>query len=129
MLFRSFVINGKPRASEGKGLRALSYSAVLVALLDFCRAQNKPHPGFVVLDSPLVAYREPDGEEDDLRGKDVKDHFYRNLAENYNDRQVIIIENEDPPEDIHQNINLIKFTKNRHMGRYGLFPYRPSESA
>jgi len=120
---RDFVINGKPRSSEGKGLRALSYSAVIVSLLDYCRERNMPHPGFIVLDSPLVAYREPEGDADDLRGKDVKDKFYSYLAENYIDRQIIVIENVDPPDDILNKINLIQFTKNPHAGRYGLFPY------
>jgi hypothetical protein len=120
---RDFVINGKPRSSEGKGLRALSYSSVIVGLLNYCRERNLPHPGFIILDSPLVAYREPEGVADDLRGKDVKDRFYRYLAENYMDRQIVVIENVDPPGDILNKINLIQFTKNPHEGRYGLFPH------
>jgi hypothetical protein len=119
---RDFVINGKPRASEGKGLRALSYSAIIFSLLSYCNENLMPHAGFVILDSPLVAYREPDGDDDDLRGKDVKDKFYLELFSDINDRQVIVIENIAPPSDLSKKINLIEFTKNPNQGRYGFFP-------
>jgi hypothetical protein len=51
-----FVIDGKPRGSRGKGLRAITHSAVTIALLEYCLENDLPHPGFVVLDSPLLAY-------------------------------------------------------------------------
>src|SRR5690606_16267238 len=31
-----FVIDGKPRASRGKGLRAITHAAVNIALLEYC---------------------------------------------------------------------------------------------
>ena len=92
-----FVIDGKPRGSRGKGLRAITHAAVSIALMEFCRDRGFPHPGFVVLDSPLLAYWAPEGEEDDLKGTDLKDRFYEYLASKHRDSQVIIIENEHPP--------------------------------
>ena len=66
---RDFIIDGKPRGARGKGMRAITHAAVTVALLDFATAKQLPHPGFIILDTPLLAYREPEGDEDDLRGE------------------------------------------------------------
>lgn len=119
---KDFVIASKPRSSTGKGLRAITHSAFTCSLIDYCATKDIPHPGFVVIDSPLVAYKEPDGEQDDLSGSDLKDRFYRDLASREANQQYIVIENQEPPSDIEAAINLIKFTKNPHEGRYGFFP-------
>lgn len=119
-----FVINGKPRGSLGKGLRAITHAAVSIALMEYCKDCNSPHPGFVVLDSPLLAYWAPEGEEDSLQGTDLKDKFYQYLTSNHHDTQVIIIENEHPTEAYADKISLTVFTKNPNSGRYGFFPYQ-----
>jgi len=124
---RDFIIGGKPRASEGKGLRALSYAAFMVGLMEYCRKYRVPHPGVVLLDSPLVAYYEPEGDGDDLRGTKVKDMFTEHLATAYSDRQIIVAENEAPPRCRERNINSIAFTKNASIGRYGFFPPVPNK--
>lgn len=118
---RDLVINGKRRSSRGKGMRAITHAAFTVGLLEFCRAQNKPHPGFVILDSPLLAYREPEGVEDDLTGTDVQDKFYEYIAR-WTNRQVIIIENINPPWAIASRPTSTFFSKNPHYSRYGFFP-------
>lgn len=120
---RDLVIAGKPRGARGKGLRAITHAAFTLGLLAHCRSNNKPHPGFVILDSPLLAYREPDGEEDDLRGTDLKEQFYSYLQGLPEDRQVIVLENTDPPEAIKALEQVKMFSKNPHSGRYGLFPF------
>jgi len=125
---KDFVINGKPRGSRGKGLRAITHAAVTLGLLEYCRKNNLPHHGFVVLDSPLLAYYEPEGDEDNLQGTDLKQKFYKYLIDVHSDNQVIIIENQHPPEIFEDKIKLTVFTKNPHEGRFGLFPY-PSESS
>ncbi len=73
---RDFVISGKPRGSRGKGMRAITHAAFTAGLVEYTRANELAHPGFAVLDTPLLAYREPEGEEDDLSGTDVQDRFY-----------------------------------------------------
>jgi len=118
---RDFLIDGKRRGSTGKGLRAITHAAVNVALLEFCLEHDLPHPGFVVLDSPLLAYWEPEGDEDDLRGTDVKDRFYEYLLGLKPDAQVIVIENDHPPAFVREQANVVVFTKNPHQGRYGFF--------
>jgi hypothetical protein len=116
------VIDGKPRASRGKGLRAITHAAMNIGLMEFCKEKDLPHPGFVVLDSPLLAYWAPEGMEDSLEGSDLKDRFYEYLAANHSDSQVIIVENEHPPSALKKKIGLTVFTKNPHQGRYGFFP-------
>lgn len=126
---RDLVIGTKPRGSRGKGLRAVTHAAFTIGLLDYCRLHDLPHPGFVVLDSPLLAYRDPEGEEDDLRGTDLKDHFYGHLRSIPVDRQVLIFENVDPPESVRGPPRATFFSKNPQMGRYGFFPLRSATAA
>jgi hypothetical protein len=119
---RDLVISGKSRSAFGKGLRAITYAAFTLALLVFCRARQTPHTGFVALDSPLLAYREPDGDEDDLQGTDLQEQFYLYLQGLPSDMQVIIVENIDPPASIQALDQVLMFTKSPHHGRFGLFP-------
>ncbi|MGE6699478.1 hypothetical protein ACQKH5_17455 [Hyphomonas sp. NPDC076900] len=119
---RDFQIGGKPRGSSGKGLRAISHAAVTIGLLEYCLENDLPHPGFIVLDSPLLAYWKPEGDDDDLRGTDIKERFYDYLLGFKDSAQIIIIENEHPPEKISGKANVIVFTKNPNSGRYGFFP-------
>ena len=53
----------------------------------------------VLIDSSLVVYREPDMDKGGF-SHDVKDAFYRSIAEEFQAAQVIIFENDDPPSDI-----------------------------
>ncbi len=124
---RDFVIAGKPRGSRGKGMRAITHAAFTIALIEYTRANERSHPGFAVLDTPLLAYREPEGEEDDLSGTDVLEKFY-NYLEAKTERQIIILENIDPPENIKKRSQSIFFSKNPHLGRYGFFPLNTARS-
>lgn len=117
-----FVIDGKPRGSRGKGLRAITHAAISIALLEFCRERSLPHPGFVVLDSPLLAYFKPEGEDDaELQGTDLKERFYNYLKMRHGrDSQVIIIENQHPPSSVEDGLLITVFTRNPAEGRFGL---------
>jgi hypothetical protein len=80
-----------------------------------------PHLGFVVIDSPLLAYFKPEGDDDRaLQGTDLKDRFYRYLVEHHSvDSQVIIVENQHPPESVEDRLKMTVFTHNPHRGRFG----------
>jgi hypothetical protein len=119
---RDLVINGKSRISYGKGLRAITQAAFTVGLMEFSRQNDTPHPGFVILDSPLLSYREPDSQADDLRGTDLDTCLYEYLEKRDRDRQVIIIENTDPPADIQTSSQATRFTGLPTIGRFGFFP-------
>jgi hypothetical protein len=130
---QDLVIAGKRRTARGKGLRAITHAAFTLGILDYCRRNSTPHPGFVILDSPLLAYRPPkegdteaEGSDDELRGTDLKDRFYTYLGEWSVDRQVVIVENTDPPDGIRGRSEVTFFSKNPHSGRYGFFPVTPS---
>lgn len=119
---RDLTIAGKLRTARGKGLRAITHAAFTIGLLEYCRDQGTFHPGFVVLDSPLLAYRAPEGSEDDLTGTDLNERFYAYLSGLPNENQVIIVENTDPPSEIMALPQAKFFTKSPYTGRYGFFP-------
>jgi hypothetical protein len=117
------VISGKERASEGKGFRAIAYAAFMVALLDYCADSNLelPHPGIVALDSPLVTYKRRDFIPGEEISEDVTTAFYEDLAKLPAGRQVIVLENNDPPAALHGQINYTHFSRSS-IGRYGFYP-------
>lgn len=121
---QDLIIGGHSRASHGKGVRALTCAAFILGIMKHCRTKELPHPSLVVLDSPLVAYQEPDsadGEVQKLRQAGVKEAFYSTLASGLTDGQVIVFENEDPPSDLKAAFTRHHFTKTS-TGRYGFFP-------
>lgn len=117
-----FIIDGKPRGSRGRGLRSITHAAVSLGLLEYAQENSLPHPGFLVLDSPLLAYFAPEGDEDLLlRGSNLKEKFYEYLIRHHTSgSQVVIIENQHPPLEAMQDVHLTVFTNNPHEGRAGL---------
>ena len=108
-------------------LRAITYAAVAIALLDYCQEKGLPHLGFVILDSPLLAYWKPEGEDYHLAGSDLKERFYDYLIGHHASSQIVVLENQHPPDGIHSRCNMIVFTKNPHQGRYGQIPSPTSD--
>lgn len=128
------TIGGKPRQANGKGVRAVLHAAFNVAVILHCIKNRRPHPGFLVLDTPLLTYREPlksrHGElapdEAALKGTNLAEHFYRHLASLRAEVQIIVIENADPPSGMKEGLARIEtFTANSNDGRYGLLEKRP----
>ena len=119
---KDLVISGKPRTARGKGLRAITQAAFTISLLEYCASKDKPHPGFVILDSPLLSYKEPESAEDDLTGTNLNHNFYRYLLQIKHDRQVIVVENTDPPSDVELGDRAEHFSGLEGVGRFGLFP-------
>jgi hypothetical protein len=119
------VVGGRPRSGRGKGVRALQHAAFTVGLLRFCANHQRSFPGFAVIDSPLVTYREPDEDpvfdEEAPSKSTVAELFYSNLLSS-SDFQIIVMENVDPPTELIPSLNWIEFTANEMTGRYGLFP-------
>ena len=126
-----FKIDGKLRRDNGKGVRAITHAAFKVALLLYCRERNLPHPGFLVLDTPLLTYRDPitsrygdlEPDEEALLATSLKDHFFQHLSANAKWGQFIILENIDPPTNIAKEAHVEVFYGRRlGGGRVGLFP-------
>lgn len=129
---QDIYIDGKERSANGKGVRAVLHSAFKVGLMIFCHEKGLPHPGFVVLDTPLLTYRGPmeskkhpevEPDEAALKNTSLKECFYDHLAGLADIGQVIVLENSDPPEGIEKLGKVTVFTKRTDPGlRYGLFP-------
>lgn len=120
------IVNGKTKASYGKGARAIINSSFIIAILLYCKQKGFPHPGFVVLDSPLTTYKEKDkrnNEKNEEVSKSVKNSFFNNLAKCSMDCQIIVFDNETPPEDL-QGIKYHHFTGNPDIDRTGFIPVR-----
>jgi AAA15 family ATPase/GTPase len=118
-----FFIDGKHRISNGKGHRAITHAAATLALMKYTERNALPHLGFAVLDSPLLAYEEPEDESDDLNGTDVNVRFLDSLAA-WGTRQTIIFENKKSiPEKYISGANIVSFTGG-DTGRFGFFPFR-----
>jgi prefoldin subunit 5 len=122
------TVAGKRRAFNGKGVRAILHAAFNVAVIVYCIENKLPHPGFLVLDTPLLTYREPissrhgelSQDEEVLKATSLAEHFYNHLASLENDVQFVIIENSDPPNAIRDVARVETFTRAEGNGRYGL---------
>ena len=118
-------VSGKSRSTNGKGVRALLHGAFSIGLMKYCRAGMCPHPGFLVLDSLFVTYKDPDGLEDAaIQATQLKDRALEAFAEMSKDHQLIILDNVDVPDWLPLQSTYIHFTGQPAQGRSGLFPVR-----
>ncbi|GLC79918.1 hypothetical protein [Lacrimispora brassicae] len=118
------VVCGKTKASYGKGARAIINSSFLIAIMLYCQQYGLSHPGFIVLDSPLTTYKEKDkqkNEKNEEVSKGVKSAFFNNLSQIGRGRQIIIFDNETPPENLTE-IKYQHFTGNPDIDRAGFVP-------
>lgn len=116
-------VAGKARSSNGKGVMALLHGAFSIGLMRFCRARMRAHPGFLVLDSVFVTYKDPDGLEDvAVKNSALKDRAFAAFAELPDTLQLIVLDNVDVPEWLVSQPRCIHFTGQPTQGRSGLFP-------
>ncbi len=124
------IIDGKLRTNNGKGVRAITHSAFKIALLLLCEKKALPYPGFLILDSPLVTYRDPiknkkhgdlSKDEEELKKTKLKENFFIYLAKVKESGQFIVLENVDPPMNISDYAHVEVFYGNPEAGRAGLF--------
>lgn len=115
-----FVIGAKNRNLSGKGERAITYATFVLAMAEHLLGKEYSF-SVPVFDSPLVTYRKPNSNGEGI-SEDLAMDFYRYCAIISKLPQIIILENEEPPLDILNKINHIKFTKSKTDGRYGFIP-------
>jgi hypothetical protein len=117
------VISGRARKSHGKGVRAITRAAFHLALLRLCVEDERPFPNFVLVDSPLLVYEEPDADEASFP-QDIKKHFWENVKTSFAEAQVIIIENKRqlPGDSSLEGVNVVLFSGNE-QGRRGFIPW------
>jgi hypothetical protein len=116
------VISGRARKSHGKGVRAITRAAFHLALLRLCIEDERPFPNFVLIDSPLLVYEEPDAGESTFP-QDIKKRFWESVKTSFTDAQVIIIENSHqlPGDGTLDGVKVELFTGN-DQGRRGFIP-------
>ncbi|WP_294403277.1 hypothetical protein [uncultured Clostridium sp.] len=86
-------------------------------------ASELPHPNIIILDSPLITFKDKDLNKEQVN-EEVKKKFYEYLAEEFKEQQIIILENAEPHEEVKDKINYYHFSKNNEYGRYGFFPIK-----
>ncbi|WP_369345486.1 hypothetical protein [Demequina maris] len=96
---RDLVVDQRVRRVRGKGVRSILHALFNVALAEYCAREARWHPGFVILDSPIVTYRQA-GEpalngEDETIELNVVDAFYAYLQNDFHG-QSLILENKSP---------------------------------
>jgi hypothetical protein len=122
-------VNQRKRISYGKGKRGIFLTAYMVALMEIAIKAGNPHPGFLVIDSPVVTYKDPkhgkDGVAEDLLELGVKDGFYSWLATREEDGQIIVLENEEPDDLVRSKLPHTEFFGiGSAQGRNGFYPTR-----
>jgi hypothetical protein len=119
-------INNTPRASNGKGYRAITYSAFLVSLMKYCKTHNRPYSYNLVLDSALTTFKDRD-RTDVQEGSDAsittetEYAFFENLSQLKKNFQIILLDNKEPTENLKDGINFIHFSGQEGIGRKGFF--------
>lgn len=120
---RDIVVDGKPRQSNGKGVRAILHAAFAIALMRYTLANGLPHPGFVVLDSPLTTYKQGQTlEAGDEVVHTIEQSFFESLAATPPDQQIIVLENKTPDSSLIEGFNYVEFSGATGLGRRGFFP-------
>lgn len=126
---RDIEVGRRSRTGRGKGVRSILHALFNVALAEYCAIRNVPHPGFVLLDSPVVSYRHP-GEtaptgEDETVLLSVVDAFYAYLQGSFTG-QAIVFENKSPVSPLPSGAVEYFFRgKGQAGGREGFYPEAP----
>lgn len=119
-------INQRKRISYGKGKRGIFLTAYVVALMERAVTNKLPHLGFIAVDSPVVTYKDPKHSSEDseeLLPVAVKDQFYAWLSDRKEEGQIIVLENEEPDEQLKSKLHLTEFVGLGMLkGRVGFFP-------
>lgn len=113
------VVNGHEKKSQGKGFRAFLNTILAVAMENCLEKMGHYHPALFVVDSPILSLKEKDSKRDSYVTEPMKEHLFRYFLIREDSPQTIVIENEIPSID-YEGANLIHFTKNKGIGRYGL---------
>lgn len=128
-------INQRARVSYGKGKRGIFLTAYMVALMELNIEKSLPHLGFVLIDSPVVTYKDPKHSKKELHEYDVnsdgellpegvKDSFYGWLIAREKNGQIIVLENEEPTDEHKRIMSTTEFfgTGAQEGQRTGFFP-------
>ena len=109
------VVNGSEKRTNGKGYKAFFNSITTLSFVEFLLSFAEYKPNLVFLDSPILSLKE----KEDTKIKDsLKSGLFRLFVGKSNEMQIIVVENEIPSID-YRNANIVKFTRDKDVGRYG----------
>lgn len=112
-----------PRTSYGKGKRAIFLSAYSIAVMEHALQIQSPHLGFVAIDSPVLTYRDPKyGDSGEVVSEKVADKFFSWMADWNGPGQLVVLENEEPSENVLKLIPHTLFVGPHSEGRRGFYP-------
>lgn len=123
---RDVVVDQRPRRMRGKGVRSILHALFNVALAEYCLRRGYKHPGFVILDSPIVSYRQAGDPqltgEDETISTNVVDSFYAYLQDSFHG-QSLIFENKSPVSPLPNGSREYFFSgTNSDADRPGFYP-------
>lgn len=110
------TVNGKDKKFEGKGYRGFLNSIFAFVLMKYLDEYGKHAPRMLILDSPILSLKESKQEG---VAEGMKSSMLSYMLDQCGNCQVIIVENEIPDDVDFSAANLIEFTKNGSIGRYG----------
>lgn len=113
------IIDGRPRSSFGKGMRSIYRASFHLGLMNLCIDKNIPHPGLLVIDSPVTAHEEAKDKVD----SGIQKMFWQYLSKIKNG-QVIVFENKQPSKDIQAEVKYYRFNGVLNDPNCGFFPPR-----
>ena len=114
------IVNGKHKASEGKGYRAFLNSIIMFSLMKTLEEKGTYRSGILILDSPILTLKEKKKiYKKDLAQAGMRESLFRYFVNNCGDNQIIIAENEIPINVDYSTANLIEFTQDSSVGTYG----------
>lgn len=121
---KDFSIDGQDRIANGKGYRALYFSAFVYSVVAYLMERKQSYFPCIMLDSPLTTWRGKDELNPDT-GEEVEENIQHAMLKyivQLSSIQSIIFENKEVDEDIEQDAHVIRFSGDAANGRYGLFP-------
>lgn len=115
------VVNGKYKKDEGKGYRAYLNTIMLFNLMKYLEKAALYCPRFLVLDSPILSLKEKKKivTEKEKATPGMRTSLFSYMIQNCGENQLIIAENELPPDVDYSGVNLIEFSMDETEGRYG----------
>lgn len=106
-----FVLGGKERLSCGKGARGVTYTAILMTLVEYCIKNDIPFTRTLVIDSPITAFFSG---VTVLPEETTQNRFFQYCNDYKFEYQLIIIDNKSPNAEEREklnNINYISFSE------------------
>ena len=108
------VVDGRKKRNQGKGYRAFLNTVMAYCILKLLSLQGAYSPGMLILASPILSLKE----KNEQTSAEMKENLFRMILNTEFPCQIIIAENDIPNID-YSNANMIHFTKNSGLDRYG----------